>query len=162
MPPERIWRERGRGGRGSSALGGLFAVSPLLGALGAPGASLFEAVAIGVDLNDLSVVSEAVDEGDDAAGVGEDLVPLSEGLVGGHHGGGVLVAAVDDLEEQVGVPRVVGEVADLVETQQLGAGLEAQPLLQGVAGVTLAQVREQGARAPNSLNLSTQKFMLLV
>jgi hypothetical protein len=72
-------------------------------------------------------------------------VPPGEGLVGGVDGGGALVAAVDDLEEEVGVAGVVGEVADLVEAQELGAGAEAEALLEGVAGVALAEVGEQGA-----------------
>jgi hypothetical protein len=66
-------------------------------------------------VHDLGVVDEAVDERDDAGGVGEDLVPFGEGAVGGDEGGFGLVAARDDLEQQVGVAFGVGQVADLVD-----------------------------------------------
>jgi hypothetical protein len=48
----------------------------LLGAGGAQFLGFFEAVALGVDVDDLGAVDEAVDEGDDAGGVGEDLAQL--------------------------------------------------------------------------------------
>jgi len=67
------------------------------------GLGLLESVGVGVDLDDLGVMDEPVDEGDDARSVGEDLVPLSEGLVGGEYDRLVGVAAADDLEEQIGV-----------------------------------------------------------
>ena len=40
---------------------------------------LLAAVGIAVDGDDLGVVDEAVDQGDDAGGVGEGLAPLGEG-----------------------------------------------------------------------------------
>ena len=42
---------------------------------------LLAAIGIAVDGDDLGVVDEAVDEGDDAGGVGEGFAPLSEGAV---------------------------------------------------------------------------------
>lgn len=50
---------------------------------------------------------EAVDEGDDAGGIGEELVPFAEGLVGGDDDGALLIAAGNDFEEQIGVTGVV-------------------------------------------------------
>lgn len=44
---------------------------------------LLEAVALGLDLDDLSSMGEPVDEGHGAGGVREDLGPFAEGLVGG-------------------------------------------------------------------------------
>ena len=78
---------------------------------------LLEAVGFALDGDDLGVVDEAVDQGDDAGGVGEDLAPLGKGAVGGDEGGLGLVAARDDLEEQVGVAVGVGQIADLVDDQ---------------------------------------------
>ena len=90
-----------------------FLGSPL-GAGGGELLGLFEAVAVGFDVDDLGTVDEAVDEGDDAGGVGEDLVPLGEGLVGAEQDGlACVVAAGDDLEEEVVVAAVVGQVSDL-------------------------------------------------
>jgi len=54
----------------------------------------------------------------------EDAAPLREGLVGGEeHGPSVEVAAVLDLEEDIGSLRTVGEVADLVNDEDVGMGV---------------------------------------
>jgi len=62
-----------------------------------------EAVGLAVEDDDFGVVHQPVDHGDDAGGIGEDLAPLGEGSVGGDEGAFVLVAAADQLEQQVGV-----------------------------------------------------------
>jgi hypothetical protein len=59
-------------------------------------------------------VHESIDERDDATGVGEDFGPFAEGLVGDNDHGAALIAASDDLEEQVGVAGVIREIPDLV------------------------------------------------
>jgi hypothetical protein len=52
---------------------------------------------------------EPIDEGDDAGGIEEDLVPFSEGFVGRQNQGEVqLIAARDDLEELIGIVCVMG------------------------------------------------------
>ena len=61
------------------------------------------------------MVDEAVDQGDDTGGIGEDLAPFGEGAVGRDEGGLGLVAARDDLKEQIGVTVGVGQIADLVD-----------------------------------------------
>src|SRR4051812_26413836 len=87
--------------------------SVLLGAalLRADGVQLLrflQAVAVGLDLDDLGAVDEAVDERDDAGGVREDLGPLRECLVRAEDDGLVgVVAPRDDLEEEIGVAVVV-------------------------------------------------------
>jgi len=55
---------------------------------------------------------ESIDEGDDAAGIGEDFGPFSERLIRSDNDGGFsLVAASDDLEEtRSDVARVIGEI----------------------------------------------------
>lgn len=87
---------------------------------GAPVLGLLEAVGLALDLDDLGAVTEAIDEGDDAGGAGEDAAPVAEGAVGGDDRGELLVPAVDHLEEQIGRAIIVGEVADLVDDEQLG------------------------------------------
>src|ERR1700679_3804309 len=92
------------------------------GALG----GLLEPEAVALDGEDLGSVQEPVDESDDAGGVGEDLGPLGEGLVGAQDDRArSLVATGDDLEEEVGVAAVVGEVADLIDAQELGLAVAA-------------------------------------
>ncbi len=63
---------------------------------------------------------EPLDERDDTGGVGEDLVPFSERFVSGENDGTVLIPTGDDLQEQVGIAGVVGEVADFVNTKDSG------------------------------------------
>jgi hypothetical protein len=86
----------------------------------------FEAVAFGVDVDDLGAMDEAVDERDDAGGVGEDLAPLGKGLVGAEEDGLLgVVTPGDDLEE-VGVAAVVREVADVVDAEQVRHGVAVE------------------------------------
>ncbi len=68
-----------------------------------------EAVAVGLDVDDLGTVNEPVDERDDAGGVGKDLAPASESLVGAEQERLLrFVATCDDLEQEIGVAAVVG------------------------------------------------------
>ena len=132
--------EDGSGRRGFSA-------SPF-GACGGELLGLFETVAIGLDIDDLGAVDEAIDEGDHAGGVGEDLVPFGEGLVGAKQDGlSCVVAPSDDLEEEVGIAAVVGQsfrsnesyttfTPNRRERAELGAGCgkAARPVLRGPRG----------------------------
>ena len=61
-----------------AALGAAYLLA-FRGLLAAPG--------IAVDGDDLGVVDEAIDQGDDAGGVGEGLAPLGERSVGGDDSG---------------------------------------------------------------------------
>jgi len=80
------------------------------------GAALAEAVA--VESEDLGVVDEAVDGGDGHDGVGEDAVPVAEGVVGGDKQAAGLVAVGDELEEDRGLHLGALDVADVVEDQE--------------------------------------------
>ena len=81
-----------------------------------------QAVALALDVNDSAVVENAVEDRGGNGDVGEDLVPLREGLVGGKDGGGLLVPLGDQLKEQVRALDVHGQVANLVNDEQLVAG----------------------------------------
>ena len=84
------------------------------------------------------------------AALGKALTPLGEGPVGGDYGGVLLAAAGDDVEQQIGMAVAVGQVSDLVDHQQVLAGVEAQPALkQGVAveGGELAEHAGRGGEA---------------
>ena len=91
--------------------------SPLLlrGALLGALLRLTGAIRFAVDGEDLGVVDDAVDQGDHAGGIGEDLGPFGERAVRGQQQAFVLVAAAHDLEEQIGIAVAVGEVAHLVD-----------------------------------------------
>ena len=89
-----------------------------------------DAVALAGDQGDVGVVGEAVDEGDQRRGVGEDRGPVLEGEVGRDEGGaGGFVAGIQDAVEQVGGLVVEGEVADLVEAEQ-----RKRPMKSGLDG----------------------------
>src|SRR5712691_12226980 len=79
------------------------------------GVVVFHAPAGPVDGDDVAVVEEAVEDGGGEDLVGEDLAPLAEGLVAGDDDGAFLVAAGDDLEDEIGVVAGQGEVAGFVD-----------------------------------------------
>jgi hypothetical protein len=54
---------------------------------------LLEAIGFAIDGEDLGVVDQAIDQGDDAGGVWKDLAPFGEGPVGGDDRAVVLVTA---------------------------------------------------------------------
>ena len=64
---------------------------------------LLEAIGFALDGEDLGVVDQAIDQGDDAGGVWKDLAPFGEGPVGGDDRAVVLVTAADELEQQIGM-----------------------------------------------------------
>src|SRR5271157_4556763 len=102
------------------------------------------AVGIAFDQGDVGMMGEAVQQGGDAGGVGEDGVPFLEGLVGGQEDGIAFIAVVDDFEQQVGSVSVVGEVTTFIDDQQVGAGIEAEIAAAAGGGIAL-EVGEQVA-----------------
>ena len=55
----------------------------------------------------------------------------------------LLVSPAHNLEEEVGVPVVVGEVPDLVDHQQAGAvAVVVEPLVEAAGGLLAAEVEE--------------------
>ncbi len=103
-----------------------------------------EAVGLALDGDDFGVVDEAIDQGDDAGGVGEDLVPFGERFVGRNDRGLLLVAARDDLEQQIGMAVGIGEVADLIDDKQPGPGIQSQATAKCVVPVLGGQFVEHG------------------
>ena len=78
------------------------------------GHGFFEAIGLALEHDDPTSVDQSVDEGDDAGGVGEDLVPFFEGAVGGDDGALGLIATGDHLEQEVSKAAGVGQIPDLV------------------------------------------------
>src|SRR5487761_2052070 len=62
-----------------------FSCPALLGALFGSFVGFLDAVGFAVDGDDFRVVHEAIDHGDDASGIWEDVAPFGEWPVGGHH-----------------------------------------------------------------------------
>ena len=90
-----------------------------------------EAIGLAVEGDDLGVMDQPVDERDDASGIAEHLVPLGKRPVRSNDGALLLVAPVGQFEQQVGLAVGVGEVANLVDAQQVEAGVVAQPTVKG-------------------------------
>ena len=77
------------------------------------------------------MVSEAIDQGDGTGGVGEDGVPAFEREIGRDQDRAVLVAATDDLKEEVCGARIVGQVSDLIDGEECGPGVVPQAAFEG-------------------------------
>ena len=64
-------------------------------------------------------MNEAVDRGKGHGGVGEDLAPFAEGLVGGDQQRSTLIACTYQLEQDAGLGLVLGDIGQVVEDQQM-------------------------------------------
>ena len=97
-----------------------------------------EPVAVALDVDDPAVVKKPVEDGGGDHGIPEELLPVGEALVGGDDRGAALVAVRDELEEQVGLAAVDGQIPDLVDHHQRRGQIGL------VVGLTLAQLADQG------------------
>src|SRR5262245_66034840 len=69
------------------------------------------------------------DRGRDDA-VAEDFAPAPEALIAGEDHRAALVAAADELEEQIGATAVDRQVADLVNDEQTRHGVELELVIE--------------------------------
>ena len=97
------WREQS----GAFAAAGFRRLIAMERVLFAPG--------IGIDIKDVAVLSKAIHESSDAGGAGKYNTPLLEGKVGGDDGRALLMAATDDLIEQIGGARITGQIPQLIQ-----------------------------------------------
>jgi hypothetical protein len=56
---------------------------------------------VAVDIEDVAMLCEAVDQGYDASGSGEDGAPFLEGEIGGDDRAGAFVPSTDDAVEEI-------------------------------------------------------------
>lgn len=77
-------------------------------------------VAVAADVDDVAVVEQPIDQRPSHEIVAEDLAPFVEGLVRGQDGGGRLVPAGHELEEEHGAVARDRQIADLVNDEQRG------------------------------------------
>src|SRR5512145_2494727 len=85
---------------------------------------------VAVDVEGVAILGEAIDEGGDARGSGEDGAPGLEREIGRDDGGSFLVPAADDVEEEVCGSRVTREISDFVQDEQARLRVSAQPALE--------------------------------
>jgi hypothetical protein len=89
-------------------------------------------------------MQQAIQDGRGDDGVPKHLAPLAEALVGGEHDRAPLIAAGDELEEEVRPMLVNRDVADIVDDQQLGQTILLESLLEPILGL---RFRERGDQA---------------
>lgn len=106
------------------------------------------AVAGAVEDEEASALEDAIDDGVGEVTVVEGVAPVGERrLVGGEdHGPLSGVAVVDDVEEHVGGVVAVGEVADLVDHEDVRVGVGGQGLAQAARAAGAGQVVDEGRR----------------
>src|ERR671918_862089 len=132
--PEAVGRRwSGEGLAGASCGGGS---GSLLGA----GEAVAEALGLGAGVDDVSAMGEAIDDGLGESGVGEHLGPLSERQVGGDDQRAALVAFGEHLEDQFGGAIGECEVAQLVQDDELGAGVAADDAGELAAALGLLEL----------------------
>ena len=64
-------------------------------------------------------MDQSVDGGEHHGGVGKDLTPFAEGLVGGDQHRSSLVSGTDQFEQHAGLGLILGDVGEVVEDQQV-------------------------------------------
>ena len=96
------------------------------------------------NLDAVAMLREAIDEGADAGGTWKNGAPLFVAEVGGDNGGAFLVATRQNIVEHVGGARITRQVAELVEDQQIWAGVAADAALKCRHGFLDQQIGERG------------------
>src|SRR5712691_10566323 len=91
---------------------------------------VLQPVGVAADVDGDRVVEHAVEDrgGDDP--VAKHVAPAPEALVAGQDHRAALVAPADELEEQIGPGAVDGQVADLVDDEQPGDGVDLEAVLR--------------------------------
>ena len=105
--------------------------------------ALFEAIGFALDVDHRTVMQDAVQDRGGNGDVGEDLVPLRKGLVGGKNRGGFLIAPGDELEEQVRALDIHGKIADFVDDEHSVLGQHLELIRQAVLEVGLFELLNQ-------------------
>ncbi|PYN95085.1 MAG: hypothetical protein DMD89_20190 [Candidatus Rokuibacteriota bacterium] len=91
---------------------------------------VLQPVGIAADIDGDRVMEHAVEDRRGDHAVAEDVAPTAEALVAGQDHRPALVAAADELEEEIGAGAVDREIADLVDDEQARDGVDLEPLLQ--------------------------------
>ena len=96
-------------------------------------------IGMSLNLDDDGRVQQAVQQGGGHDVIAEDSAPVPEAAIGGEDGGALLVAGIDQLEEQVGAAGLQGQVADLIDDQQGDPVDVAQARLEGTGAFGLGE-----------------------
>src|SRR5262249_9842146 len=100
---------------------------------------LAQPVAGPFNLNDHGVVQKSVEQGRRDDGIPKNVPPLAEAAIRGQDHRALLIAGVDQLEEQIAGASADGEIADLINDEQRGAAKEADAFAQTSFAVGLGE-----------------------
>src|SRR3990172_4515023 len=89
--------------------------------LGCGSAAVLEAPAGVAGLDDVAMVSEAVEHGGGHLGITEDLGPIGEGEIGGDQQGCVLVELADQMEQQLTAGLAERQVSKFIDDNEIVA-----------------------------------------
>ena len=103
----------------------------------------FEAPAVVAGLDDVAVVSEAIEQCGGHLGVPEDARPFAEGEIGGDDDRGAFVEPTDEMEEELAAGLGEGQIAEFIEDDEVHAGeVIGEPALPAVAGFGFKPIDE--------------------
>ena len=100
--------------------------------------------------NNFRVVREPVNQRDGARRIGKDGVPRFERQIRRHHDRFLLIAATDDLKEQVSGVGVGGEIPDFVNGEDGRAGVRAEAAFEGPGRFLGGEIEDEIGRGPQS------------
>jgi hypothetical protein len=84
--------------------------------------AVFEPITVAIHLEDMNVVSEAIEQCAGQAFTGQHAGPFIEGQIAGDDDRTAFVALAEDLEQQLGAGRRERDVAQFIDDQKLVAG----------------------------------------
>src|SRR5207344_1633621 len=103
----------------------------------------FKTPAVVTGLDDVAVVSQAVEQRGGHLGVAEHARPFAECQIGGDDDGGSLVKPADEVEQELTAGLCERQIAQLVENDEVHAGqMLGKPALPTVSGLGLKPVNE--------------------
>jgi hypothetical protein len=91
-------------------------------------------------------MEEPVQDGGGQDLIAEDRAPLRHHLIGGDQQAAALVAPRDQLEEEMGAAPLEGQIAELVDDQQLRLGEKHQPVGELTIGLGPRERAEERGR----------------
>jgi len=94
---------------------------------------IFESIAVTLDVDHPRMMEKPVEDGRGDDRVAEELLPIAEALIRGQDRRAFLVPVRDELEEQIGLPAVDGQIPGLVDDDETGAVIRLA-LGKGVPG----------------------------
>ena len=101
------------------------------------------AIALALDGDDVAMVDDPIDECGGAGGIGKNRGPFAEVEVGSEDDTLLLIPSIDNLEEQIGIAVVVGEIAKFVDAQQLEAAVVAESAVESACGFGAREVEKE-------------------